>query len=93
MTLQERNEYNEGDVVLLTNWKSKININKPYFKKKKLAKRIKKQRTERYDIIGVVNKEKIQICNVRIIEITMKEKTLKLNKKIRVPFDFAIKLN
>ena len=29
---QERNEYNEGDVVLLTNWISKVNIKKPYFK-------------------------------------------------------------
>ena len=57
MTLQERNEYNKGDAILLTNWKSKININLPYFKKK-LTKRIKKQRTERYDIIGVVTKEK-----------------------------------
>ena len=29
VTHQERNEYNESDVALLTNWISKINIKKP----------------------------------------------------------------
>ena len=28
----ERNEYNEGDIVLIINWISKINTKKPYFK-------------------------------------------------------------
>ena len=45
----ERNEYKESDVVLLTNWISKINIKK-YFKRKKPTKGTKHQRTERYDI-------------------------------------------
>ena len=34
----ERNEYHEGDVVLLTNSISKINIKKPYFKREKPKK-------------------------------------------------------
>ena len=31
---QGRNEYNEGDVALLTNWISKINFKKSYFKRR-----------------------------------------------------------
>ena len=38
MTPRERNEYSEGDVVLLTNWISKTNIKKPYFKREKSKK-------------------------------------------------------
>ena len=41
----ERNEYNEGDVILLTNWISKINIKKFYFKREKQKKGTKHQRT------------------------------------------------
>ena len=41
------NEYNEGDVVLITNWISKISIKKHYFKREKPKKRIKHQRIER----------------------------------------------
>ena len=41
--------YNEDEVVLLTNWISKINIKKPYIKREKLKKGIKHQIAERYD--------------------------------------------
>ena len=33
--IARENGYNEGDVVLLTNWISKFNIKKPYFKREK----------------------------------------------------------
>ena len=52
----KRNEYKEGDVVLLTNWISKINIKKPYFKWEKSKKGTKHQRAERHDIKGVITK-------------------------------------
>ena len=45
---QERSEYNEDDVVLLTNWISKVNIKKPYFKSEtKKELRIKELRDVR----------------------------------------------
>ena len=40
VTPQERNEYNEADVVLLTNWISKFNIKKHNFKRKKQKKEL-----------------------------------------------------
>ena len=46
----ERNEYKEGDVVLFTNWISKINTKNPYFKREKLKKGTKHHRTDKYDI-------------------------------------------
>ena len=56
----ERNEYNEGDVVLIINWISKINTKKPYFKSEKPKKGTKHQRPERNYIKGVVAKVKQQ---------------------------------
>ena len=49
-----KNENNESDVVLPTNWISKINIKKSYFKREKLKKGTKHRRTERHDIKGVI---------------------------------------
>ena len=77
----ERNEYNEGDVVLLASWISKINIKKPYFKREKLKKGTKHQRTERHGIKGIVTKVKHLVWNVRRLRLSMKENTLKHNKK------------
>ena len=77
----ERSEYNEGNVDLLANWISKINIKKSYFKREKPKKGTKHQRVEIHEIKGVVTKAKLQICNARIIEIVNKEKTLGHNKK------------
>ena len=65
----ERNKYNKGDFVQLTNWISKISINKPYFKRMKSKKGAKDQRTERYDIKWVITNANYQIYYVRIIEI------------------------
>ena len=65
----ERNEYNDSDVVLLTNWITKINIKKSYLKWDKPKKGTKHQRNERPDIKGVITKVKHKICYARIIEI------------------------
>ena len=77
----ERNEYNEGDTVILSNWMPKFNIKKPYFKREKPKKETKHQRTEWYYIKGIVTKVKHQVWYVRRFEILMKEKTFKHNKK------------
>ena len=77
----ERNKYNEGDVVQLTNWISKISIKKLYFKREKPKIGAKHQRTKRHNIKGVVTKVKHQVCYVKKFILSMKEKTLKHNKK------------
>ena len=48
VTPRKKNEYNEGDVVLITNWISKISIKKHYFKREKPKKRTKHQGTDRW---------------------------------------------
>ena len=90
-TPPEKNEYNKGDIIRLTNWKSKINIQKPYFKREKPKKGIKYLRAERHDIKEAVTKAKFQICYDRIIEI-VNEKIIKAHQKIRVPYNWIIKL-
>ena len=65
----EKNEYIQGNVVLLIDWISKINIKKSHFKKDKPKKGTKRQRTERHDIKGVFTKSKHQNSYVRINEI------------------------
>ena len=89
------NEYKESDVVLLTNWISKINIKKPYFKREKSKKGTKhqKQRAERHDIKGIVTKVKHQVCYVKIIEIVNEREDIEVGQEIRVPYDCVIKLN
>ena len=89
----ERNEYKESDVVLLTNWISKINIKKPYFKREKPKKGTKHQRAERHDIKGIVTKVKHQLCYVKIIDIVNEREDIEVGQEIRVPYDCVIKLN
>ena len=89
----ERNEYKESDVVLLTNWISKINIKKPYFKREKPKKGTKHQRAERHDIKGIVTKVKHQVCYVKIIDIVNEREDIEVGQEIRVPYDCVIKLN
>ena len=55
----ERNEYKESDVVLLTNWISKINIKKPYFKREKPKKGTKHQRAESREQRDMILKESL----------------------------------
>ena len=80
MIPQKKNEDNEDDIVLLKNWISKIYIKNPT-SKEETKEGTKHQRTKRHDIKGVVTKAKLQICYVRIIELSIKEKTLKHDKK------------
>ena len=89
----ERNEYKKSDFVLLTNWISKINIKKPYFKREKPKKGTKHQRAERYDIKGIVTKVKHQVCYVKIIEIVNEREEIEVGQEIRVPYDCVTKLN
>ena len=89
----ERNEYNEDDVVLITNWISKTNIKKPYFEREKPKKGTENQRTERHNAKGVVTKVKLKICNDRIIEIVNERKGIEIVQVMRVPHDCVIKLN
>ena len=64
----ERNKYNEGDVVQLTNWISKLSL-RNHTSREKPKKGTKHQRTERHDIRGVITNGNHQICYIRIIEI------------------------
>ena len=50
-------------------------------------------KTEKYGIKEVVTKRKLQICNVRIIEIVNEREYIEAQKEIRVPYDYFIKLN
>ena len=62
----------KGNVIQLTNWITKINFEKFYFKREKPNIRIKHQRIERHSMEGVFTKVKLQVCNVSIIEIVNK---------------------
>ena len=88
-----RNEYNDGDVVLLTNWISKINIKKSYPKREKPKKGTMHQKAERHEIKGVVTKAKLQICNLRIIEIANEREDIGAQQEIGVHYDCVIKLH
>ena len=88
----ERNKYNEGDVVLLTNWISKLSL-RNHTSRKKPKKGTNHQRTERYDIKGVVTKAKLKICYIRIIEIVNERKEIETQQEIRVPNHCVIKQN
>ena len=81
----ERNEYNEGDVVLLTNLIWKLTLRN---QKKELS-----IKTEIYDIKGVVTNTKHQIFYVGIIEIVNEREEIKAQQVIRMPYVYAIKLN
>ena len=89
----ERNKYNEGDVVLLTNLISKLSLRNHTSKEKKPKKRTRHQRTERHDIKGVITNGNHQICDVGIIEIVNERKFIEAQQEIRVPNDCVIKQN
>ena len=93
VTPRERNEHNEGDVDLLTNWISKISIKKLYFKREEQKEETKHQRTERKDIKGIVTKAKLKICYDRIIETVNERINIEAQQEIRVHYDCVIKLS
>ena len=91
----ERNKYNEGDVVLLTNWISKLSL-KNLNSREKPKKRTKHQRIERYDIRGVIINGNHQICYIWIFEIVKERKDIETQQEIqeiRVPNHCVIKQN
>ena len=88
----ERNKYNEGDVVLLTNWISKLSL-RNHTSREKPKKGTKHQRTERHDIRGVITNGDHQICYIRIIEIVNERKDIETQQEIRVHNHCVIKQN
>ena len=62
-------------------------------KREKPKKGTKNQRTEKHDIRGVVIKAKLQIWNVRIIEIINQREDIETQQEIRVSYGCVIKLN
>ena len=88
----ERNKYNEGDIVLFTNWISKLSL-RNYISREKPKKGTKHQRTERHDIRGVITNGNHQICYNKIIEIVNERKDIEAQQEIRVSNDCVIKQN
>ena len=88
----ERNKYNEGDIVQLTNWISKLSL-RNHTPREKPKKGTNLQWTERRDIKGVITNGNHQICYVRIIEITNQIEDIEAQQEIWVPYDYVIKKN
>ena len=66
---------------------------KLYFKRDKPKKKwTKHQRTERHNIKGVDTKAKIQVCNIRIIEIINEREDIEAQQEIKSPYECVIKL-
>ena len=86
----ERNKYNEGDVVQLTNWISKLSL-RNHNSKERNQRKEKSIKEQRHDIKGVITNGNHKICYVKIIEIVNERKDIEAQQEIRLPYDYVIK--